>query len=94
MPFNPMSWHDGKQFKTVFVVRELVVNSEILLLTNTKKYGVVLRLLTVSKESLSDLRSLDFGGAQERKMKASLRRISRKKGTTKKARAAVKEVLS
>ena len=93
MPFNPMSWHDGQQFRVVFVVRELVKNTEILTIVPTKS-GPRLKVLTIAKTDLTDLRSHDFGGAQERKMKASLRRISRRKGTTKKARAAVKEVLS
>ena len=36
MPFNPMSWHDGQQFKVVFIVRELVKNIEILTMVPTK----------------------------------------------------------
>jgi len=93
MPFNPMSWHDGQQFKVVFIVRELVKNTEILTIVPTKA-GPRLKVITVSKTDLTDLRTHDLGASQERKMKASLRRISRKKGTTKKARAAVQKVLS
>jgi len=88
-----MSWHDGQQFRVVFVVREMVKNIEILTIGSTKA-GPRLKVKTVPKTELDGLRPHDFGGAQERKMKATLRRIARRKGTTKKARAAVKEVLS
>ncbi len=93
MPFNPMSWHDGQQFRVVFIVRELVKNTEILTIVPTKA-GPRLKVITIAKTELTDLRTHDLGANQERKMKASLRRISRKKGTTKKARAAVQKVLS
>ncbi len=93
MTFNPMSWHDGQQFRVVFVVRELVKNTEILTISNTKA-GPRLKVKTVAQDMLTNLRPHDFGGAQERKMKASLRRIAKRKGTTAKARAAVKEVIS
>lgn len=93
MTFNPMSWHDGQQFRVVFIVRELVKNTEVLTIVPTKA-GPRLKVITVAKTDLTDLRTHDLGASQERKMKASLRRISRKKGTTKKARAAVQKVLS
>ncbi len=90
MPFKPMRWHDGQQKRTIFIVREMVVNAEILLLDSKSRYKVQ----TVAKTELTEATEIDFGGTQERKMKASLRRIAKKKGTTKKARAAIEEVLS
>lgn len=90
MPFKPMRWHDGQQKRTIFIVREMVVNAEILLLDSRSRYKVQ----TVALTELTAATEIDFGGTQERKMKASLRRIAKKKGTTKKARAAIEEVLS
>ncbi len=90
MPFRPMRWHDGQQKRTIFIVREMVKNAEILLLDSMSRYKVV----TISKIDLAEATEIDFGGSQERKMKASLRRIAKKKGTTKKARTAIEEVLS
>ena len=90
MPFRPMTWHDGHQRRTIFVVREMVVNAEILLLDKMGRYKVK----TVSITELNEAVEVDFGATQERKMKATIRRIAKKKGTTKKAHAAIKEVLS
>jgi len=90
MPFKPMMWHDGHQRRTIFVVREMVVNAEILLLDSMSRYKVQ----TIPLTALNEAVEIDFGASQERKMKATIRRIAKKKGTTKKAHAAIKEVLS
>ncbi len=90
MPFRPMTWHDGHQRRTIFVVRQMVVNADILLLDSMGRYKVK----TVALTELNEAVEVDFGASQERKMKATIRRIAKKKGTTKKAHAAIAEVLS
>jgi hypothetical protein len=90
MTFAPKTWHDGHQNYTIFVVREMVKNAEILLLDSMGRYKVK----TISKAELEGAKDIDFGASQERSMKATIRRIAKKKGTTKKAHAAIKEVLS
>ncbi len=90
MTFAPKIWHDGHQRRTIFVVRTMVKNAEILLLDSMARYTVK----TISIAALAEATDIDFGASQERKMKATIRRIAKKKGTTKKAHAAIKEVLS
>lgn len=90
MTFAPKTWHDGHQNHTIFVVREMVKNAEILLLDSMGRFKVK----TISKAELEGATDVDFGASQERKMKSSLRRIGKKKGTTKKARVAIEKVLS
>lgn len=90
MTFAPKIWHDGHHRRTIFIVREMVKNAEILLLDSKSRFKVK----TVSKAELAEVVDVDFGKRQERKMKATMRRIAKKKGTTKKARAAIEEVLS
>lgn len=90
MTFQPKHWHDGHQTRTAFVVRELVKNVELLVLDSMCRFKVV----KISKDEAASLKPVDFGSRGERKMRASLRRIAKKKGTTKKARLAVKQVLS
>jgi hypothetical protein len=90
MTFAPKIWHDGHQRRTIFIVRTMVKNAEVLLLDSMSRYKVQ----TISIAELAEAKDVDFGASQERKMKATIRRIAKKKGTTKKALAAIKEVLS
>ena len=53
-------------------------------------------LLKIHKINLSELdymTDVDFGKSQEKRMKSTLRRLARKRGTTKKARDALQEIL-
>ena len=90
MSFSPKHYHDGHQMRVAFVVREMRKNAEILVLDSMSR----LKVITIPKEQVAEMPDLDFGARQERKMRTSLRRIAKKKGTTKKARTALKEVLS
>lgn len=88
--FQPKHWHDGHQFRTAFIVRSMRKNAEILIIDSTARLSVK-KIPLAEAEQLQDI---DYGAAQERKMKSSLRRIVKKKGTTKTAKKAVKEILA
>lgn len=90
MTFSPKYWHDGHQTRTVFVVRELRKNVEVLMINSMIK----LQIRKLPKAEVELMHDVDFGSVGERKMKSSLRRLAKKKGTPKNARDAVKEVLS
>ena len=80
----------GGQQKLAFVVREKRKNIEILHLTDSG----IFRVRDIPKTEGRNLRPVDYGAREARKMKASIRRIARKKGTPKNARDAARAVLS
>lgn len=87
--FKPKTWRRDDGNRIVFVIRELRKYAEVLVI-NSVGLLQVKRVLMFELEHMEDI---DFGKRQARKMKASLRRIARRKGTTKKARAALREIL-
>ena len=89
--FAPKHYFDGTLSRTVFIVREMRKNVEVLMLDSSVK--LVVRSMP-KHMIVTHMRDIDYGVRQERKMKASLRRLAKKKGTSKKAREAVKVVVS
>lgn len=90
MVFAPKYWHDGNQVRTAFIVGEKRINIDVLILDGLGS----LVIKSIPKTEMRGMRDVDFGKPQERKMKSTLRRLAKKKGTAKRVRMAVKEVVS
>ena len=87
--FQPKTWKLDTGQRVVFVIREMRKFAEVMIINP-------LGLLQVKRVNLLELdymTDLDFGASQERLMKTTLRRLARKKGTTKRARLALQEIL-
>lgn len=87
--FAPKNWNRDCGVQVAFVLREMRKWAEVLIINP-------LGLLQVKRIHLLELdymTDISFGARQERVMKQTLRRLARKKGTTRKARAALQEIL-
>ena len=73
----------------VFIVRTMRKFADVLLINSSG----LLQVCKVNMFELDHMTDVDYGAAQAKKMKASLRRIARKPGTTKRARLALQEIL-
>ena len=88
--FNPKNWNRDCGSQIAFILREMRKYAEILIINP-------LGLLQIKKVHLIELdymTDINYGARQERAMKTTLRRLARKKGTTRKARAALQEILN
>ncbi len=84
-----MGWQQDTGSSVVFVLRKLRKFAEIL---HIGPLGL-LQVRKVNMFELDYMTDIEYGKRQERIMKTTLRRLARKKGTTKKARAALQEIL-
>ncbi len=87
--FSPKNWNRDTGTQVAFVLREFRKYAEVLVINP-------LGLLQVRRIRLLELdyfTDINFGARQERVMKQTLRRLARKKGTTRKARDALQEIL-
>lgn len=86
--FAPKRWYSDSQFRLTFVVKEKRKNADVLLVNGTH-----LTVRSIPLTEIEGMRDVDYGAREEKKMRASLRRLGKTKGTSKAVRQALKEVL-
>ena len=84
-----MRYHDGQQFRTAFIVSRARKWMSLLLIEDGT---LIVRKAPLDVERT--MTEIDAGARQARKMCCSLRRLAKKKGTSKKAREAVQEIVA
>ncbi len=87
--FYPKNWNRDTGTQIAFVPATKIKWAEILVINPLG----LLQIKRVHIIELDFMTDISYGARQERVMKTTLRRLGRKKGTTRKARAALQEIL-
>ena len=87
--FYPKNWNRDTGTQIAFVLNTKIKWAELLVINPLG----LLQIKRVHVLELDYMTDVNFGARQERVMKQTLRRLGRKKGTTRKARDALQEIL-